>query len=153
MMRPFGPKHENHPSVGKPCHACDQPFKAGDYTTLITLGPGADPDEQRRARLGLVGNSMAIEVHYSCATGFHISTVTKKPHDAACPDPTELAGPHQACPCPHCMDTGFLGASEDDHECDCAAAHQPLAVKQAEIFRLSCIGHLHDGRFLAHHHA
>lgn len=65
----FGPKADDHPSGGKPCPACHVEFKAGDYTTLIALGPGNDPESQERARAGRVYNAVAVEVHWTCATG------------------------------------------------------------------------------------
>ena len=68
-MRPFGPKIENHPSIGKPCPACFVPFKAGDYTTLIALGPGDSPEAQMRAREGRPYNAVSVEIHWACATG------------------------------------------------------------------------------------
>jgi len=68
-MRKFGPKTKDHPSIGKPCPACGKPFIEGDYTTLITLGPGDDPEEQRKAAEGRPYNAVASEVHYSCAGG------------------------------------------------------------------------------------
>lgn len=68
-LRKFGPKDKDHFSVGKPCPACQTPFAAGDITTLITLGPGDDPDAQERARAGRAYNAVAVEVHYPCATG------------------------------------------------------------------------------------
>ena len=68
-MKTFGPKLKEHPSISKPCPACNKPFIEGDYTTLINLGPGNDPDEQRKAREGRPYNDVAIEVHFSCATG------------------------------------------------------------------------------------
>lgn len=68
-MRKFGPKKEDRPSVGGKCPACRIPFKAGDFTTLVTLGPGNDPEAQEQARLGLSYNAIASEVHWTCATG------------------------------------------------------------------------------------
>lgn len=65
----FGPKRADHPSIGRPCPACDVPFKAGEYTTLISIGPGGDPEARRRAQRGETYNAVAIEVHYACATG------------------------------------------------------------------------------------
>ena len=65
----FGPKTADHPSVGVICKACNQPFKEGDYTTLIALGPGDDIKSQEKAREGKAYNAVAIEIHYSCATG------------------------------------------------------------------------------------
>ena len=69
-LRKFGPKTGDHPTVGTPCAACDEPFKEGDYTTLIAMGPGADPEEQKKAREGHAYNAVALETHFACATGF-----------------------------------------------------------------------------------
>lgn len=68
-MRAFGPKAADHPSVGDVCPACNEPFKEGDYTTLVVLGPGHDPEEQQKAREGRAYNAVAAEVHWSCGTG------------------------------------------------------------------------------------
>ena len=68
-IRKYGPKIDDHPSVGTKCSACDLPFVAGDYTTLIVIGPGSDKEAQERARLGRPYNAIAVEVHWSCATG------------------------------------------------------------------------------------
>lgn len=65
----FGPKTAKHPSVGKPCPACRKKFKVGDYTTLITLGPGDNKEQQQKARTGRAYNAVAVEVHWVCATG------------------------------------------------------------------------------------
>lgn len=67
--RKFGPKSADHPSIGAPCGACRQPFAAGDFTTLIALGPGADSEAQEARRNGRAYNAVAIEVHWACATG------------------------------------------------------------------------------------
>lgn len=67
--RKFGPKAADHPSIGVKCSACDLPFRAGDYTTLIAIGPGDDKAAQAAARAGKEYNAIAIEVHWSCATG------------------------------------------------------------------------------------
>jgi len=68
-LRKFGPKAENHLSVGEKCPACQQPFKIGDYTTLISLGPGDDPEAQEMCKADRPYNAIAVEVHYACATG------------------------------------------------------------------------------------
>jgi hypothetical protein len=68
-MRPFGPKSADHPSVGQECPACRKPFRAGDYTTLVSLGPGDSEDSQRECREGKPYCAAAVEVHWSCATG------------------------------------------------------------------------------------
>ena len=64
----FGPRNADTPSA-QPCPACRVPFVAGDFTTLITLGPGADPEERAKAAEGRAYNAVALEVHWSCATG------------------------------------------------------------------------------------
>jgi len=46
MSGKFGPKPEGHPSIGKPCPVCEIPFAAGDYTTLVNLGPRNDENEE-----------------------------------------------------------------------------------------------------------
>lgn len=68
--RKFGPKSSNHPSIDEKCQACHVKFKEGDFTTLIFLGPGNDEEEQMKARQFMSYNSVAVEIHYSCATGF-----------------------------------------------------------------------------------
>ena len=68
-MRRFGPKSKDHPSIGELCPACKKPFIEGDYTTLITLGPGDDKESQIKAQKEQVYNAVAVEVHYSCAGG------------------------------------------------------------------------------------
>jgi len=68
-MRKFGPKTADHPSVGKICPACSKPIAQGDYTALVTYGPGDDPGARERARAGRAYNATAGEVHWACATG------------------------------------------------------------------------------------
>lgn len=63
----YGPKTPDHPTTGKPCPACREEFKEGDFTTLVTLGPGNDPEAQRKAKEGKAYNAVAVEVHYDCA--------------------------------------------------------------------------------------
>lgn len=69
MNRPYGPKKADHPSIGNPCPACQVPFVEGDWTTLVPIGPGADPEAQAKARDGMSYNAVAIEAHWTCATG------------------------------------------------------------------------------------
>jgi len=66
-MRKFGPKTADHPSIGELCPACKKPFKAGDYTTLVALGPGDSEESRKRAKEGRPYNAVAIEVHYDCS--------------------------------------------------------------------------------------
>lgn len=67
MSRRLGPKIADHPSVGKSCPACHHRFRAGDYTTLILLGPGDDAEARERAAAGRVYNATAVEIHWDCA--------------------------------------------------------------------------------------
>ena len=67
MSRVFGPKKADHPGIGVECPACHVPFKEGDFTTLVTLGPGDDPEAQERAAQGRPYNAVALEVHAACA--------------------------------------------------------------------------------------
>ena len=64
--RKYGPKRADHPSVGKECQVCKTAFAAGDFTTLIALGPG-DAEEVEKAKLGRPYNAVAVEVHFHCA--------------------------------------------------------------------------------------
>jgi hypothetical protein len=68
-MRCFGPKSADHPSVGKPCPACQVSFVEGDFTTLVSLGPGNNPEEQAKAREGRAYLAVAVEVHWDCSGG------------------------------------------------------------------------------------
>lgn len=67
MSRIFGPKTADHPSIGNECHGCRRVFVAGDFTTLVIIGPGDDPEEHEKALAGRAHNAIAIEVHAYCA--------------------------------------------------------------------------------------
>lgn len=67
--RKFGPKKEDNPSIDDECPVCLEKFKVGDYTTLVAIGPGADKEQQERARLGRPYNAVALEAHWACVTG------------------------------------------------------------------------------------
>jgi hypothetical protein len=41
---------------------------AGDYTTIVALGPGDDEEAQRRRDAGRPYNAVAVEVHWDCST-------------------------------------------------------------------------------------
>ena len=62
--RRFGPKAEDHPSVGERCGWCDVPFEAGDYTTLAVVGP-ADKENQVKMEAGRPYTAEAHEVHWT----------------------------------------------------------------------------------------
>jgi hypothetical protein len=66
-QRMFGPKTADHPGIGRECPACHVPFKEGDYTTLVILGPGDDADAQQRRDEGRPYNAVAAEVHWACS--------------------------------------------------------------------------------------
>jgi hypothetical protein len=68
-LRQFGPKAPDHPGVGVECLACGVPFVVGDYTALVPVGPGDDPDQQAKARDGRPYTAIGVEVHWLCATG------------------------------------------------------------------------------------
>lgn len=67
-MRKFGPKTADHPSIGDICKACNMPFKEGDFTTLVALGPGNNPEAKEKRDAGKHYNAVAIEVHWDCST-------------------------------------------------------------------------------------
>lgn len=69
--RPFPPLKESHPLVdeGEACAACFATFEAGDITTLVFLGPGADPVERLKARAGRPFSGVGVPVHWACHTG------------------------------------------------------------------------------------
>lgn len=69
MPKRLGPKLADDASVGKACGACDKLFKEGDYTAFVVLGPGDDPNEQIKCRMGLTYDGVSVEVHWACATG------------------------------------------------------------------------------------
>jgi hypothetical protein len=70
-QRKMGPLTADHPLLDGPevCPPCHQPFVAGDYVTLIPLGPGDDPEERAKAAVGRPYNAVASVVHWACPTG------------------------------------------------------------------------------------
>ena len=70
-MRKMGPMTSDHPLVtdNKACPGCDEIFKAGDYVTLIPIGPGDNAEARARARDDRAYNAVAVPVHWACATG------------------------------------------------------------------------------------
>lgn len=77
FQRPHGPVYFGTPA--ELCAACNLPFKDGDYTVLIPLGPGADSEARERARAGRPYNAIAVEIHYSCATGEEVEVEMEYP--------------------------------------------------------------------------
>jgi hypothetical protein len=68
-LRKFNPLAAEHPAVGQECAACRRRLVAGDTTTIVSLGPGDDPEEQENARRGLAYTAVGALVHWACATG------------------------------------------------------------------------------------
>lgn len=51
------------------CVSCHEPFRPGDDTGWVGLGPGKDPELRRQARAGLPYAGVFVEVHWACLTG------------------------------------------------------------------------------------
>lgn len=71
-LRKFPPLKADHPLLKEKCAACGELFREGNIATLITLGPGEDPDERLKAREGRAYTAIAAPVHWVCATGEEI---------------------------------------------------------------------------------
>lgn len=65
-IRQFGPLSDGK---GDRCKACGDSFAKGDYVALVPLGPGDNPESQKKAREGHPYNAVAIQIHWICATG------------------------------------------------------------------------------------
>ena len=63
-----GPKLTEDCEDGRTCPACGEAFRPGDYTVLITLGPGDDTKARTRRDQGRPYNAVASEVHWECAS-------------------------------------------------------------------------------------
>lgn len=51
------------------CPGCGKRFQAGEQVTIVRVGPGADPEQRRRARTGLVYLAVGLPAHQACVTG------------------------------------------------------------------------------------
>lgn len=51
----------------RPCGACGHTFEAGDEVVLIPLGPGQDPEEREKCRLGRPYAAICEVAHARCA--------------------------------------------------------------------------------------
>lgn len=65
----IGPKDARHPTVGGTCLLCQEPYVAGDYTTILPMGPGGDQESRTLCRAGQPYEGIGVEVHWVCATG------------------------------------------------------------------------------------
>jgi hypothetical protein len=68
-MERYGPISAENPMLGQPCPACGKNFVLSEYVTLVPLGPGGNAEERRKAREGRAYSAIALQVHWSCATG------------------------------------------------------------------------------------
>lgn len=68
-------------------------------------------------------------------------------HERDCPDPKELLGVHKVCPCPWCLDTGYINADTEEIDCDCGAQLSPDDERVKECELATRIGYLHNGIF------
>ena len=66
----FGPLVAEHPMIGMTCLGCNESMSAGDYVTLIPIGPGADEEERKDARAGRPYTAVTVPVHWACGTGY-----------------------------------------------------------------------------------
>ena len=68
-IRRFEPLAWNHSTVDTICPACKEWFQSGDVTTLIPIGPGADPEARAKALDRVYFTGVGVVVHWACATG------------------------------------------------------------------------------------
>jgi len=66
--RKFEPLPSDHDLVGTSCFGCGKDFKPGDVTTMVAVGPGDDLEQRKKAQRGFY-NSVALVIHWACATG------------------------------------------------------------------------------------
>ncbi len=63
MSHKFGPYLVD---TDRECCACKKKIKHGDYTCLITIGPGDDVEARADAARGRAYNAVAVEAHWDC---------------------------------------------------------------------------------------
>lgn len=63
----YGPKKADHPSIGRECQACHKDFKEGDFTTIVTLGPGDNEEARAKSKAHRPYTAVGLEIHYDCA--------------------------------------------------------------------------------------
>lgn len=72
-MKPakMGPLISDHPLIrdGTLCQGCFKPFHAGDYVTLVVIGPGDSEEAREKAREGRAYSAVATPAHWACVTG------------------------------------------------------------------------------------
>lgn len=68
-FRCFGPRGEEAAARGVICPACHKLLVAGEFTTLLPIGPGDNGEEREKCREGRWYNAVAIEAHVACVVG------------------------------------------------------------------------------------
>lgn len=68
-MRKMGPLAPHHPLVhdATKCPACHRAFAAGDFVTLVSLGPGESEEARLRRDEGRPYNAVALPLHWECS--------------------------------------------------------------------------------------
>ena len=81
--RTFPPLKADHPLVtdAAKCPGCQQPFAAGDVTTLVVIGPGDDGEARRKAREGGFYDAVALPAHAACGGLCSITERLMEPDD------------------------------------------------------------------------
>jgi hypothetical protein len=66
-----GPLAADHPLVTGVdiCQGCGFRYRAGEFVTLVTIGPGDDAEARQHLRDGRSYNAVAIPAHWACVTG------------------------------------------------------------------------------------
>lgn len=68
-QNPRGPAMADLRAIGQPCPACQTPIAENDWVAILPLGPGADPEARRNARMGQPYECVHVELHWACHTG------------------------------------------------------------------------------------
>ena len=68
-MRTYAPLPTDDPMIRDKmtCPGCKKPFREGDITTLIFIGPGDDEEERALAKAGQPYLGVGIPAHAACA--------------------------------------------------------------------------------------
>lgn len=74
----IGPKPADHPTVGYECPACHGLLEEGQFTTVLFVGPGGDPEARQACLDKKPFTPVALEFHWACVTG-ELDPVVEKP--------------------------------------------------------------------------
>lgn len=77
-MKKMGPLAADHPLVieGEQCPGCKKKFAAGEYLTLVMIGPGDSEENRRKHSQHQPYNAVAVPVHWECAGGERDASTT-----------------------------------------------------------------------------